>query len=106
MPNYNHSNQYICEPKWFTALDSTEEGGDDVIAYNDGPHAVDLNISCIVKSGNIQFQIKNELGEWLTPSESSHTVTNDSLVRLPRANMPDIRILATADATFHVQGAL
>lgn len=91
---------YVCTPKWYVAADI------DVIAYAAGPHAVDLNVTCIVKTGNIQFQVKDELGAWFTPSESSYTVLASNLVRLPRANMPDIRILATGNATFAVEGSL
>ena len=91
---------YVCTPVWYVAAD------DDVIAYAAGPHAPDLNVTCVVKTGTVQFQVKNELGVWFTPSESSYTVLASNLVRLPRANMPDIRILATADATFAVEGSL
>lgn len=91
---------YIITNKWYVAADT------DVIAVADGPYAVDLNITCIVKTGNIQFQIKDELDAWFTPSEASFTILESGLIRLPRANMPDMRILATLDATFSVHGAL
>lgn len=94
------STNYVCTPKWYTAL------SEDVIAYAAGPHAVDLNITCIVKTGDIQFQVKDDLGAWFTPAEASYTVNASNLVRLPRANMPDIRILASADAVFSVEGSL
>lgn len=91
---------YVCTPVWYTAADL------DVIAYAAGPHAEDLNITCVVKAGDIQFQVKDELGAWFTPTEASYTVTDSNLVRLPRANMPDVRILASVDATFSIQGSL
>lgn len=91
---------YIITNKWYTAADT------DVIAVSDGPYAIDMNITCIVKTGNIQFQVKDETGAWFTPIEASHTIIESGLVRLPRANMPDIRIVATNDATFSVHGAL
>lgn len=91
---------YVCTPVWYTAADL------EVIAKASGPHAVDLNVTCVVKAGDIQFQVKDELGTWFTPSEASYTVLASNCVRLPRANMPDIRILATADATFSIEGAL
>jgi hypothetical protein len=91
---------YVCTPVWFTSADT------DVIAYAAGPHAVDLNVTCVVGSGNVQFQVKDQAGDWFTPSESSYTVIDSNLVRLPRANMPDVRILATGDAAFTVQGSL
>ncbi len=94
------STNYTCTPVWFTAAD------EDVIAQAAGPHAVDLNVTCIVKAGNIQFQVQDETGAWFTPTEASYTVTASNLVRFPRANMPAMRILATADATFSVNGAL
>ena len=97
---------YVCVPKWYTAADSTEGGGEDVVAFAKGPHAVDLNITCIVNAGDIQFQVKDENDVWFTPSEASYTVTDSNLVRLPRANMPGIRILATNDATFSIMGSL
>jgi len=84
----------------------TEQGGTDVIARASGPYAQDVNVTCVVKTGNIQFQVKDEVGNWFTPSEASYTVSDSNLVRLPRANMPDIRIIATADATFYVEGNL
>ena len=89
---------YVCTPKWYVAAD------DDVILPSKGPSATDLNVTCIVKTGNIQFQIKNELDAWFTPSESAFTIVASSLVRLPRANMPEVRIIATNDATFSVHG--
>ena len=91
---------YSCVPVWYTSADT------DVIAQTAGPSAVDLNVTCIVNTGNIQFQIKDENDAWFTPSEASYTVLASNLVRLPRANMPDVRILATGDATFSVAGAL
>lgn len=97
---------YIVTPKWFDINDKTEEGGEDVIAYAAGPHAVDLNIVCDVKSGNIQFQVRDSEGNWFTPAEASYTVLDSNCVRLPRANMPDVRIIATADAKFMVTGSL
>ena len=91
---------YVCTPIWYTSAD------DDVIAYAAGPGAEDLNITCVVGTGNVQFQVKDEDGDWFTPSEASYTVTASNLVRLPRANMPDVRILATGNATFSVAGPL
>lgn len=97
---------YTCTPVWYTSADSVEAGGKDVIAHAAGPSAVDLNITCVVNTGDVQFQIKNHLDQWFTPSEASYTVIASNCVRLPRANMPDVRILATGDATFSVAGAL
>ena len=97
---------YVCTPVWYTAADSVENLGEDVVAKAAGPSAVDLNVTCIVNTGDIQFQIKDAADAWFTPSEASYTVTASNLVRLPRANMPDVRILATGDATFSVAGAL
>lgn len=91
---------YVCTPVWYDATDL------DIIALAAGAHAVDLNVTCIVKTGNVQFQVKDELGVWFTPAEASFTVVDSNLVRLPRANMPDVRILATADATFAIEGSL
>ena len=97
---------YTCTPVWYTAADSTEGGGDDVISYAAGPSAVDLNVTCVVNTGNVQFQVKDNNDVWFTPTEASYTVLASNCVRLPRANMPDIRILATGDATFSVAGDL
>lgn len=91
---------YVCTPVWYTSTDL------EVIAYAAGPHAVDLNVTCVVGTGDVQFQVKNNLGVWFTPSEASYTVTASNLVRLPRANMPDVRILATGTATFAIEGSL
>ena len=91
---------YTCTPVWYTASDLA------VIAFAAGPSAVDLNITCVVGTGNVQFQAKNDADEWFTPSEASYTVLDSNVVRLPRANMPDIRILATGNAKFSVAGAL
>ncbi|AHX01050.1 virion structural protein [Dinoroseobacter phage DFL12phi1] len=100
------STNYVCTPIWYTQADMTENGGNDVVAKAAGPHAQDLNVTCVVKTGTVQFQVKDEQGNWFTPSEASYTVNDSNLVRLPRANMPDIRIIATADATFYVEGPL
>lgn len=91
---------YVCTPVWY---DSTNM---EVIAYAAGAHAVDLNITCFVGTGTVQFQVKNPAGDWFTPTEASYTVLASNLVRLPRANMPDIRILATGNAKFSVEGSL
>lgn len=106
MPQSICTTNYTCTPKWYVAGDASENGGEDVILYSKGPHAEDTNVTCVVNSGNIQFQVKNENDAWFTPSEASYTVTASNLVRIPRANMPDIRILATSDATFSIAGAL
>ena len=102
----NCSTNYTCTPIWYTNADSTEGGGTDVVALAKGPYGADLNVTCVVNAGNIQFQVKDALGAWFTPAEASYTVTASNLVRLPRKNMPDIRIYATSDATFYVEGAL
>lgn len=102
----NCSTNYSCIPIWYTSDDNEEAGGSDVIAYAQGSYAPDINIVCVVNDGNVQFQVKDNLGEWFTPSEASYTVIDSNLVRLPRSNMPDIRILATSNATFYVEGSL
>jgi hypothetical protein len=94
------STNYVCVPKWYVAADV------DVIATARGPSAVDLNITCIPGTGSVQFQIKDQNDAWFTPVEASHTVVESALVRLPRANMPDVRIMAIGDATFSVAGDL
>ncbi|AGH07443.1 virion structural protein [Sulfitobacter phage phiCB2047-B] len=94
------STNYTCTPIWY-GVDDT-----DVIAHAAGPHAEDLNITCVVKSGTIQFQVRDDEGNWFTPSEASYTVQDSNLVRLPRANMPDVRIIATSDAKFYIEGSL
>ena len=91
---------YTCVVTWYTSADLA------VIAQAVGPHAVDLNVTCVVGTGNVQFQVQDQNDAWFTPAESSYTVTVSNLVRLPRANMPAIRILATGDATFAVTGDL
>ena len=100
------STNYSCVPVWYDATNSVEGGGEDIVLMSDGPHAEDVNVTCITKSGNIQFQVRDDLGAWFTPNEASFTIIESSLVRIPRANMPDMRILATADATFAVAGDL
>lgn len=96
----NCSTNYVCTPIWYTAADT------DVIAQAAGPHAQDLNVTCVPKTGTVEFQVKDDEGNWFTPAEASYTVSSSNLVRLPRANMPAVRILATADATFYVEGVL
>lgn len=91
---------YTCTPVWYTSVDV------DVIAQIGGPSAPDLNVTCIVNTGNIQFQVKDELGAWFTPADASYTVTVSNVIRMPRANMPDMRVLATGNATFSITGAL
>lgn len=100
------STNYECNPIWYTVSDKTEEGGEDVIAYAAGPHAVDLNVVCDVRTGTVQFQVKDRDGTWFTPAEASYTVNDSNCVRLPRSNMPDVRVIATADAAFYIEGDL
>lgn len=102
----NCSTNYTCTPIWYTIADSEEEGGTDVVLTAKGPYAPDVNVTCVVNAGNIQFQVKDADGDWFTPAEASYTVTDSNLVRIPRSNMPDIRVLATVDATFYIEGAL
>lgn len=100
------STNYVCTPKWYSAADSVENNGEDVVVQASGPYAQDVNVTCIPKTGTVQFQVKDDEGNWFTPGEASYTVNDSNLVRLPRANMPDVRILATADAKFYVEGDL
>lgn len=100
------STNYVCTPVWYTASDNADQGGEDVVAQAAGPYAQDLNVTCVVGTGTVQFQVKDHEGNWFTPSEASYTVHDSNLVRLPRANMPDIRVIATADARFYIEGSL
>lgn len=100
------STNYECNPIWYTIADKAEEGGSDVIAHAAGPYAQDLNIVCDVRNGTVQFQVRDRDGNWFTPAEASYTVTDSNCVRLPRANMPDVRVIATADAAFYIEGSL
>lgn len=102
------STTYTCTPTWFTsANDSTADpAGEDVIAYSKGAYVVDINITCVVNTGNVQIQVKDNNDVWFTPGEASFTIVDSGLVRVPRSNMPDMRFLATGDATFSVTGAL
>lgn len=75
------STNYVCTPIWYDSSAKTEEGGEDVIAYAAGPHAVDLNVVCFVGSGTIQFQVKDPDGNWFTPAEASYTVQDSNCVR-------------------------
>lgn len=101
------STNYICTPIWYDVEYNSDTGTkDDVIAYAAGPYAQDLNITCEVNTGTVQFQVKDSSGVWFTPSEASYTVQDSNLVRLPRANMPDVRVIATGDAKFYIEGSL
>lgn len=102
------STTYTCTPTWFTAADDSTAvpAGEDVIAHAKGAHAVDINLTCVVNTGNVQIQVKDNNGDWFTPGEASFTIVDSGLVRVPRANMPDMRFLATGDATFSVTGDL
>lgn len=105
------STNYSCTPIWYTAEDNSEvetngEFGTDVIFNPAGPHAVDNNVVCITKTGDIQIQLKDDEDEWFTPTEASWTVTASGSKRIPRANMPEMRIIATGDATFYVVGSI
>ena len=100
------STNYVCTPIWYTNADSTEGGGDDVVVLASGGYVTDLNVTYEPNTGTVQFQVKDSNDNWVTPAEPSYTVSEFNLVRLPRANMPDIRVYATADATFYIEGAL
>lgn len=102
------STNYVCTPIWYDVNNNTDldPANTDVIAYAAGPHAQDLNVTCVCNSGTIQFQVKNNLGVWFTPAEAAYTVRDSNLVRLPRANMPDVRVIATGDAFFYIEGSL
>lgn len=104
------STSYTCTPTWHDATDRSDppagEAKEDIVAYAAGPHAQDLNVVCFVGTGTIEFQVKDPDGNWFTPNEASYTVAASNCVRLPRANMPDVRIIATGDAKFYVEGSL
>lgn len=91
---------YTCVLKWYLAADV------DVIAQSGGPSEPDLNVTCIVNTGTVLFQVKDDQDEWFTPADASYTVTVSNVIRMPRGNMPEMRILATGDATFAVHGPL
>ena len=91
---------YTCTPTWYTVADT------DVIAQAGDPSEADLNVTCIPKTGDIQFQVKDELDAWFTPADASYTVTVSNVIRMPRSNMPTMRIIATGDATFSIAGPL
>ncbi len=95
---------YICVAKWYVAADTDTD--DQALAQIGGPSAPDLNVTCVVNTGTVQFQVKNHLDVWFTPADASYTVTVSNLIRMPRANMPDMRVIATGDATFAIAGAL
>lgn len=91
---------YTCVPIWYVLTDT------EVIAQIGGPSAPDLNVTCVVGTGTVLFQVKDENDAWFTPADASYTVTVSNVVRMPRANMPDMRVLATGNATFAITGAL
>lgn len=102
---------YTCTPTWYTVADNSEvetngEFGDDVILNSAGPHAVDNNMVVDVGTGTVEIQVQDSTQTWFTPSEASWTITADGCKRIPRANMPDLRVIATGDATFHIVGSL
>lgn len=98
---------HTCTPNWYTAQNNSDTGTEeDIIAQAGGFHAIDLNIVCVTKTGTIQFQVQDDLGVWFTPTESAYTIQDSNVVRLPRANMPAIRIIATGDAVFSIYGSL
>lgn len=110
MSDQNCTVSYDCNPKWYDATDRSDpptgEAKEDVVARAAGPYAEDINVVCFVGTGSIEFQVQNPDGDWFTPSEASYTVAASNCVRLPRANMPAVRIIANGDAKFHVQGSL
>ena len=56
--------------------------------------------------GEIEFQIRDDENNWITPEEASYAVGASNLVRLPRANMPEMRILANGRSVFSIHGAI
>lgn len=104
------STQYVCTQTWYDATDRSDPptgtAKDDVIAYGAGPHGEDLNVVCVTGTGDVQFQVQDPDGNWFTPGEASYTVSASNVVRLPRSNMPNVRIIATGDAKFAVTGSL
>lgn len=91
---------YTCVLVWYTSADT------DVIAQIGGPSAPDLNVTCLVGTGSVVFQVKDDQDAWFTPADASYTVTVSNVIRMPRANMPDMRVLATGNAKFSITGAL
>ncbi len=91
---------YTCVPVWYVLTDV------DVIAQAGGPSEPDLNVTCVVGTGTVQFQVKDDQNAWFTPADASYTVTVSNLIRMPRGNMPEMRVLATGNATFAVHGPL
>ena len=91
---------YTCVLVWYSSADTA------VIAQIGGPSAPDLNVTCVVGTGTVQFQVKDDQDAWFTPADASYTVSVSNVIRMPRANMPDMRVLATGNALFSIAGAL
>lgn len=91
---------------WYTSADSEEQNGDDVIIYADNPYQEDLVMIVEPNAGDVQIQVKDSSDNWFTPTGSEFTITEKTLVKIPRKNMPDTRILATSDATFCIHGSV
>lgn len=81
-----------------------KKSSDEVILKGGTSYAPPINIICIANSGQIEFQIQDNNEAWFTPSDPSFTVNVSAIKEFHNANMPDVKIKATNDATFYVLG--
>ena len=66
-----HKTSYVCEPVWYDytynsdsdwiALSSDDKQKEDVIIPSNGPYAVDLNISCIIKDNTNPLETEEDI---------------------------------------------
>jgi len=85
-------------PVWYSA-------GDIVAVLAKGMEGEPVTVIADAPSGDVQIQIENSSGNWVTLTGSEYTLTGGLFsVQLRVANSSDYRVIATGAAKFRVIG--
>lgn len=81
---------------WFTSADS-------YVIHSGRHYEAPITVTVDPGTGNVQIQFKNSAGTWTTPADVAFTIDAFGVYELPRANVPEARIIATGNAQFQIQ---
>lgn len=89
------ANSLKTAPVWYSSAD-------DVVVPKKGTNAGQTTVIVEGGTGDVQIQIKDSTGSWLTLDGDEYTITGNSSVQLTGDNSPAYKITATGDAKFQV----
>lgn len=83
------------QPIWYGATD-------DVIVPKKGTNAGQTTVIIEGGTGDVQIQIQDSSGAWITLDGDEYTITGNNSVQLSGDNSPAYKITASGDAKFQV----